>query len=696
MRRIGLFGNPNCGKTTLFNRLTGLNQKTGNFPGVTVDKKQGLINTAVGKYMLIDFPGTYSLYPSSRDERVVLKGLLNEKDSLDLILYVADIEQLERHLLLFSQLRDTGIPCILTLNMIDIAKANGLEYSTDRLSRELACPVVGISSRTGEGINEVKELIDMESSYTRGESGFKLSADFNSIKEVVARVYPSASDYLIYQFVHHASWLTDEKSLVEQVDAFKAKSSFVSLDEQMQDTMQRFDKLERITQKSLVKEGRSLTERLTARLDEVVTHRVFGPILFFALMMFVFQAIYAWASYPMDLIDGAFAELASYLGGVLPEHWLSSLIVDGIVPGIGGVVIFIPQIAILFLLISLLEEIGYMARVAFMFDRIMQYFGLNGRSLVAMVSSAACAIPAVMSTRTISDWKERIITIMVAPLISCSARIPVYAVLVGFVVPRETVFGIFNLQGLAFGALYLLGIVGALLSALLMKFIIRSNHKSYLLLEMPGFKKPDFRNVGLTVWEKVRTFVWEAGKVIFVISIVLWGLSSYGPREKMAMAEQEVEEMLVSGEIDETGAEVLIATKKLENSYAGHMGKFIEPVIAPLGFDWKMGIALITSFAAREVFVGTMATLYAVGDAEDEAGLIERMEKERHPVTGKPLYSIATALSLLLFYVFAMQCMSTLAVVKRETKSWKWPLIQFSYMTALAYFSSLLAYTMLS
>lgn len=696
LKKIGLFGNPNCGKTTLFNSLTGLRQKTGNFPGVTVDKKIGSLKIQGEDYQLVDFPGTYSLYPGSKDEQVVLRGLSEDQSRPDLIVYVADVNNLNRHLLLFSQLRDCGIPIVLLLNMIDLLDDSNEEINSSLLSKEFKCPVLEVSSRTGEGLDALRELIVQPSTFEHNTlSTYKLPEAIAKFKKSVQPTETVKSDYLYFQEFHHSSWLSVQEHH-DAVEKCKEELGYDALDVQLKDTMSRYDAFEKVIEKAINKKDSSKWERLTDRLDGILMHNIFGPIVFILLMMLVFQAIFAWASYPMDLIDGAFGDLSAFLGDTLPEHWLSSLLVDGVIPGIGGVVIFIPQIAILFLLISILEEIGYMSRVAYLFDRLMQYFGLNGRSLVAMISSAACAIPAVMSTRTISNWKERMITIMVAPLISCSARIPVYALLVGFVVPNETVWGVFNMQGLAFGGLYLLGIVGALLSALMMKYIIKSAHKSYLLLEMPTYKVPDLRNAGLTVLEKVRTFVWEAGKVIFVISIVLWGLSSYGPKEDMLAVNAEVEALAKSETLPAEELANIEANKKLEASYVGHIGKFIEPVIEPLGFDWKMGIALVTSFAAREVFVGTMATLYAVGDAEDGATLRSKMERAINPKTGKPLYSIATAWSLLLFYVFAMQCMSTLAVVKRETKSWKWPMIQFTYMTLMAYFSSLIAYTLLS
>ena len=409
-------------------------------------------------------------------------------------------------------------------------------------------------------------------------------------------------------------------------------------------------------------------------------------------MLFVFQSIYAWADAPMTWIEEGFSALGSGMRSIMPEAWFTDLLVDGIITGLGGVVIFVPQITILFLLLAILDEVGYMSRAVFMFDGLMQRVGLNGRSIVALISSGACAIPAIMSTRTIANWKERLITILVSPLISCSARLPVYAVLIGFVVPKETVGGVFNSQGLAFMGLYLLGIVAALVSAWVFKMIIKSEERSFLMIELPQYKKPLIKNVLLSVKEKVMSFIIGAGKVILVISIVLWFLASYGPPIDMQNAEDTATKIASNQGLSEDEATDLIASYRLESSYAGHMGKWIEPAIAPLGFDWKMGIALITSFAAREVFVGTMATIYSVGSNDDELTVRKQMAAEINPKTGLPRYDMATSLSLLLFYVFAMQCMSTLAVTKRETKSWKWPAVQLGFMSVLAYMTSLIAY----
>ncbi|MEM1217211.1 MAG: ferrous iron transport protein B, partial [Bacteroidota bacterium] len=505
-----------------------------------------------------------------------------------------------------------------------------------------------------------------------------------------------ATDYQLQLWAHHAAWLpflNDAER--QQVQQIAEQAGFRSIPLQVEETMARYDAFSPIVQKALTSTAPDDNSR-TQRLDRILTHRLWGPLIFLGLMVLVFQAIFSWAGIPSDAIEALFGFASDGVENIFPSAWWRDLITEGILAGLAGVLVFVPQIAILFLLITLLEEVGYMARAAYMFDRLMQSFGLNGRSLVALISSGACAIPAIMSTRTIANWKERLTTILVAPFISCSARIPVYVVLIGFVISEEVKWGWFNAQGLAFFGLYLLGIVAALLTALLFKYVLKSEAPSHLLLELPEYRRPLMRNVGFTVWEKVRTFVVEAGKVIFVISIILWGLANYGPSERMAAAEQNAQEQIASQDLTDEEAEYVTKSLQLEASFAGQLGHLIEPVIRPLGFDWKMGIAIITSFAAREVFAGTMATLYTISDESDEQSIAQRMGRERDPITGEKVYNTATSASLIIFYVFAMMCMSTLAVVKRETKSWRWPIFQFVFMTGLAYGASWITYAWLS
>ena len=699
--RLAFCGNPNSGKSSLFNKLTGQRQKVANYPGVTVDVKFAHLKLASHSIQLLDLPGTYSFYPSSTDELVVSKILANPNDKYypDGIVYICDSTQLDKQLLLLTQIVELKIPCILALNMTDLMEGEHKSIDADLLATKLDVKVHKISSKSGEGIENLKQEMDAmcqnPEQYISGAQFFKPQ---KQLKETAALIKEStgfendyqnilvAHHYKAYNFISAA----DRINIGQQLTS----NGFVSLDHQVKETLGRFDGFQPIIQQVMTTDKNQVNT--SAKIDEFLAHPIIGAGIFFLIMLLMFQAIFAWAGLPMDAIEGLFGVVGGFVESALPDTWFRSLLTEGIIAGLGGVLIFIPQIAILFFFISILEQSGYMARVVYLFDRFMQRFGMNGKSLIALVSSTACAIPAVMSTRTIPNWKERMITIMVAPLVSCSARIPVYIILIALVVPTTTVLGLFNLQGLVFFGLYGLGILAALLSALAFKFILKSEERSFLMLELPDYKMPSFRNVLTVVKDKVFAFVWEAGRIIMIISVILWFLSSYGPSQKMAQAESDTERISLESNLSEAMAADLLASKKLEASYAGHLGKFIEPVIEPLGFDWKIGIALITSFAAREVFVGTMATIYNVGSTENDFAIRKQMEAEINPKTGQKTFNFAVAMSLLIFYVFAMQCMSTLAVVRKETKSWKWPMIQFVFMTLMAYFGSMLTYQLLS
>ncbi len=694
---LALVGNPNCGKSTLFNVLTGLRQRTGNFPGVTVERK---IGTAVfGKHLveLVDLPGTYSLHPSSLDERVVLDDLLGfyPTGAPDAIVYVADANKLDKHLLLLTQVMDLGMPVLLALNFVDELQKSGDKIDFDDLSNSLGVPVVGISARTGEGIDllrkEISTLID--SKELPKQNFYAFSQEEKQMSEHLETSMPSYLPYARLLIAHHG----EDGRVPAGIRIARAAAvdvpEFDSMRWQVRETMQRFD---RFLPTLRAARKTDEPETLSDKIDKVVTNPVAGPLIFFGVLFLVFQAIFTWSSWPTEMIETLFALLGDGVRNVLPEGYLADFLVDGILAGLGGIVVFVPQIAILFFLLTLLEEAGYMARAVYLFDRLMQRFGLNGRSLVALTSSGACAIPAIMSTRTISNPKERLITILVSPLISCSARIPVYAILIGFAVPSITVWGIFNAQALAFMGIYFISIVAALVSALVFKYVLKSTEQSYLMIELPQYRVPVWRNVFINVWAKTKAFVFGAGKIIIGISMILWFLASFGPGDSMAIAETNAAEAQQSLQLSEEAAADYLANSRLEASYAGRIGKAIEPAIAPLGYDWKIGIALVTSFAAREVFVGTIATLYAIGSAdENEALITERLSEARHP-DGTKVYSMATAVSLILFYLFAMQCMSTLAVTKRETGTWKWPIVQTVYMTGLAYLAAFTAYQFLS
>jgi ferrous iron transport protein B len=650
MRKIALFGNPNTGKSSLFNRLTGLRQRVGNFPGVTVDKQSGQLTIGTETVQIIDFPGTYSIYPRSEDEQVVYNviGDPSHNDYPDAAVVVTDASNLERNLLLFTQIYDLGLPTILVLNMTDVASRNGLTISTEKLQQHFPhTRIVRSNARIGTGMNELLEAM-------------------------------GAND------LQHAE--QSEKGLIGLED----------LEQQSRDTNTRFERIRKIVKDSVQQKQQTTNQEFSGKLDRWLVHPFFGYLFFFTILLVIFQTVFTLAAYPMDWIDAGFAELAEWTSGNLPAGLFTRLLAEGIIPGIGGVVIFIPQIALLFLLIGLLEETGYMARVVFIMDKLMRPFGLNGKSVVPLISSAACAIPGVMATRTIHSRNERLTTILVAPLMSCSARIPVYTLLIGLVIPERTIWGFLNLQGLVLFGLYALGLVSALLVALVIKqFFRRNKERSIFLLELPAYKAPRWANVGLEVYQKVKLFVLDAGKIILAISIVLWFLASFGPGDRMEKAAARIEQPPKGDKLAKQAYDDAVASAKLENSYMGMLGKGIEPVIRPLGYDWKIGISLLTSFAAREVFVGSLATIYSVHQKDDPQPLIERLRQEKHP-DGRPVYSLASGVSLLVFYVFAMQCMATLAVVKRETKSWKWPLIQLGYMGVLAYLGAFIAYQLLS
>ena len=604
--KIILAGNPNCGKSSLFNQLTGLKQKITNVPGTTIENKVGRLQVGDIKIELIDTPGTYSFNPKSLDEKEAVKVFF-EKPEPNTILYIADAANLKRNLFYFSQLAQHKIPMILVLNMLDISDFKGFEINVDRLEKELGVRVFKINARTGEGVNLLKIAL--------GEEQFVPHYQFGS-----------ADDHT------HESHFESITKLLNKTTTLKSKRELIS-----------------------------------NKIDAWATHPVLGYLMFLSVLLVIFQSVFTLASYPMDWIEGGFSMLSEVLSNTLPDGWLKRLLVNGLLAGIAGVVVFVPQIAILFFFMGLLEDTGYMARVSFIMDKMLRGLGLSGKSIVPLLSGAACAIPAIMSTRNIENWKDRLITIMVTPLMSCSARLPVYTLLISMAIPSTLILGFINLQALVMLAMYVLGTVAALIAAVVFKWIIKHDIPSYFIMELPVYHVPRWKNIWQTCWQKSLSFITEAGKVILLVSIVLWFLASYGPDGESGFSVKE--------------------SVNLEESYAGHFGKGIEPAIRPLGFNWKIGISLITSFAAREVFVGTMSTIYSIGDEDNFDQLRDKMNKDTLP-NGEPVYSIAVVLSLMVFYAFAMQCMSTLAVVYRETKSWKWPAIQFVYMTALAYLGS--------
>ena len=695
--KVALIGNPNTGKTSLFNQLTGLTQKVGNYPGVTVDKKQGTCKlSATQNAIITDLPGTYSINPTSIDESIVLKTLLKKdiKESPDVILVVADVENLKRNLLLFSQIKDLEIPTVLAINMVDQMSRKGISIDLTALKEELNTEVVLISARKNQGIEDVKATIikcHVAAKATPMCDNKKIDpAYFEELKAI-------NPNYTLYEL-----WLmVTQKNFPEGI-AKQEREQLLSFNKdvsklrkyQHKETIYRYQEINKVLKKTYLVDKSKATD-VRAKLDKIFTHKIFGYFIFLLVLLLIFQAIFDWSSLPMDLIDTTFAELSDFARSNLPVGVLSDLIVEGIIPGIGGVIIFIPQIAILFLFIAVLEETGYMSRVVFLMDKIMRRFGMNGKSVIPLISGTACAIPAIMATRTISSWKERLITILVVPFTTCSARLPVYAILISLIIPDTKIFGFYNLQAFTLLMLYALGFVTAILGAYILQKTLEIKSNSFFVVEMPNYKIPSVKNVLFDVLEKTKAFVLGAGKIILALSVVLWFLASNGP-ESYQNAEQNTIEKLADTNLGVDAVQQKVAAAKLENSYIGIMGKFIEPAIRPLGYDWKIGIALITSFAAREVFVGTLATIYSVGaDDENTTTIKEKMRSEINPATGKKVFNFPAGMSLLVFYAFAMQCMATLAIVKRETKTWKWPLIQLFGMTGLAYVCSLIVFQIL-
>ncbi|MFS8616945.1 MAG: ferrous iron transport protein B [Solitalea sp.] len=698
--RVALLGNPNTGKSTVFNSLTGLHQKVGNFPGVTVDKKTGhctLSDTHVAE--IIDLPGIYSLYPKAKDERIAFEVLADKKNKLhpDAAVVVADASNLKRNLLLFTQVADLKIPVILALNMIDVAEKAGLKIDIDKLSRKLGVPVIPLNARNKQGIAELKAAIARVSPVpTQKKTIDVASLEPAFLSEVQQRLSIEEPYEALHVANQYKNLLYLEEGSVPVIEELIRKHNFQPAKIQLAETAARYNYIEELLSDCVHQEVPPAAETFTSKIDKVLTHKVFGLLIFVLILFIIFQSIFSLAEYPMSLIEEGFASFSGWLISVMPPGVLTDLLVNGIVAGLGGVVIFVPQIAILFAFIAVLEDTGYMARVIFLMDRIMRKVGLNGRSVVPLISGIACAVPAIMATRTIENWKDRLITILVTPLMSCAARLPVYVLLISLVVPDERVAGIFNLQGLALLFMYLLGLFAAIGVAYLMKFIIGSKERSFLLMEMPIYRMPRWSNVAMTMYDRALAFVVQAGRVIIAVSIILWVMATYGPRERMQAVDAKYATAEMQQRYTPEELEHHLGSEKLENSYVGILGKSIEPVIKPLGFDWKIGIALITSFAAREVFVGTMATIYSV-EADDSHmdSVREKMLQATNPHTGLPVFTIATAFSLMVFYAFAMQCMSTLAIVQRETKSWKWPLVQLAYMTGMAYVASLITYQLL-
>jgi len=691
---VALIGNPNTGKTSVFNQLTGLNQQVGNYPGITVEKKIGFCKLPNNvKANILDLPGTYSLNASSIDENVVIELLLNKTDKLypDVVLLITDVENLKRNLLLFTQIKDLEIPTILVINMADRMKYKGISLNIPYLEQQLKTKIALISSRKGFGIEELKNQI-VNYKTISAEPCLNASSIDTEYFDNLRTTFPSQLLYKLWLVItQDVNFLNLERNEIRS-SFTKSHSDLKRL--QQKETIKRYQFINEVLKEGLSIDA-SIAKDFRSKLDRVLTHKIWGYVIFFVILFVIFQSIFDWSKAPMDFIDSSFASLSSFAGENLPQGILTNLISQGIIPGIGGILIFIPQIAFLFLFISILEESGYMSRVVFLMDKIMRNFGLSGKSVVPLISGTACAIPAIMATRNIENWKERLITILVTPFTTCSARLPVYAIIIALVIPDERVLGIFNMQGLTLMLLYLLGFGMAIFSAWVLNKILKIKGKTYFVVEMPNYKLPMFKNVAINVIEKTKAFVFGAGKIILAISVVLWFLASNGPGENFNDAEKIVTAINKANPLSKIALENAIASHKLENSYIGLMGKTIEPAISPLGYDWKIGIAVITSFAAREVFVGTLATIYSVGGSDNQDTIKNKMKAEINTETGEKIFSFATGISLLLFYAFALQCASTIAITRKETNSWKWPLGQLILMSGLAYLVALLAYQIL-
>lgn len=698
---VALVGNPNCGKTSLFNALTGLNHKVSNFPGTTVEKKTGSFKLSNNKTAhIIDLPGTYSLYPKSADELVTYDILRNKSENYypDLVIFIADASNLKRNLLLFTQVADLEVPIILVLNMLDVAERRGIKYDIEKLTEKLKVPIVSINARKKEGVEKIKTIL-LDDKARATTQFFSLEKVDPKLLDEIAKVNDKRNKYSALQYSINASNLLSEKAL--KINGIFEKYAFDRISFQEDEVLTRYQIIDDAVKYARLKNISQLKASITSKVDKILTHRYYGISIFLVLLLMVFQAMFSWSEYPKEWIEYGLKTFTDYIQNTLPTGVLNDLIVHGILAGLTGVLVFLPQIILLFLFIAILEDVGYMARVGFIMDRIMRPFGMNGKSIVPLIGGMACAVPSIMASRSIENKKERLITILVTPLMSCSARLPVYTLLISMLLKDTAKWGPFNVHGLILMLMYLIGFFAAIMSAWMFKFFIKQKEKTFFILELPGYKIPVLSNLLITIYEKGSAFVFGAGKIIVAVSVILWVLASTGPHSNIQNIENKYTTIInndTTSEVVKKELSLQMNAQKLEASYAGEFGKLIEPIIRPLGFDWKIGIALLTSMAAREVFVGTMNTIYSVNDDGDNSfGHIKtKMMAEINPRTGKPSYNTATFLSLLIFYAFALQCMSTVAIVKKETDSIKWPIIQFIYLTALAYGSSFLVYNLFS
>lgn len=670
-KQILLVGNPNVGKSTIFNILCNKKQKTGNYAGVTVASHAGHYEYGGEQVEIVDLPGSYSIYPTSEDEAIFSKFLIEEQQNYTGVVYIMEALSIKRGLLLFQQIQDLGIPILLVVNQIDQAQRRGVHINIEQLAKELNVTVLAANAKKNEGLEELRAEIQ-HGSLSRSESvSFDIPTEHKGLVFKIVEQSAEENQYKIWTLLASDVYLGKLETVHDQINNDEVKC-LVPKRLQTQETIRRYQEIDKIISKVISKKP-ELKELVTEKLDRVLVHPVWGYVAFGALLLIIFQSVFWLAEYPMNWIADFFLWLSTFANAQLPAGPVNSLIANGIIPGIGGIMVFAPQIGILLYFLYLLEDSGYMARVIFLMDRFLRPFGLNGKSIVPLVSGTACAIPAVMSTRNIENVKERLITILVTPFMTCSARLPVYSIIIGLIIPNKFLLGI-SYKALALMAMYFLGFFTSLVASFILKKIIKSKAASFLVMDLPSYKMPlfsyDFKIVLGKVWE----FITGAGKIIFFFSIVIWFFSYLGPSQN--------------------DQEVVATDVKLEQSYLAQMGKSIEPAIAPLGYDWKMGVGILTSFVAREVFVGTMSTLYSLDEEAPEGTIIDKMRSDVKP-NGEKVFSFATGISILLFYAFAMQCISTVAVVYRETKSWKWTVAQLVGMSGLAYIASLIVYQIL-
>jgi ferrous iron transport protein B len=685
IQHIAIIGNPNCGKTTLFNALTGLHQKVGNYPGVTVEKKVGTISLDNGdEISVLDLPGTYSLSANSPDEQIVvdvLFGRIRNTPIPQVILCVVDATNLERNLYLLSQILDLKFPTVVALNMFDRLEQESITIDIAQLEETLGVRCIPTIASNGTGIDDIVAAIRSTTDHSNNIRQWTLPESVKSEHDELVSLLIKNDNIEEHVAFHIAQSLL---STPREIDSFSSLFSESTLAHVREDhralsasgfdrhaifAESRYKWIHQVFRKCVHHQTSDKQNTIHDTIDSILTHNVWGYVIFFALMSVMFTAIFTWANYPMELISEGFGWLSGIIAEIIPEGDLRSLIVNGVIGGVGAVVTFLPQILFLFLFLGFLEDTGYMSRAAFIMDRVMGKVGLHGKSFIPLLSSYACAIPGIMATRTIENPRDRLVTILVAPLMSCSARLPVYTLLIASFVPNTVVFGIFSMPALVIVSMYLLGLVAALVMALLLKNTILKGPTPAFMIELPPYRMPSLKNTMLHMWERSVLFLKKAGTIILGVSIILWFLATYPKLEEGT------------------------ASDKLAHSFVGKAGHLIEPVIKPLGFDWKIGIGIISSLLQREVFVSTMGTIYNIENADEESSsLKEQLQRDIDPETGLPTFTLLTAICIMVYYVLAMQCLSTIAVVRRETNSWRWPLFQFSYMTLLAYAATFITY----